>query len=518
MKELLAFLLPPATALAGMRISRLILSKKLDEEFKFGVRFALGLAVGMVVFTQSVLLGALLGPSLCGLLGWTILIWGAIEAVLLVPKLFVGFKQVRFQIGHLWLLLLAPVVLLLWAYGRLSVVDGTREFDAAAFWILKARILYLDHGKDFFALLHTSNLAYSHMDYPWLAPGLYSLLYGALGGINEFVIKVWPFWLLVTLCGAILSIGNVWRKPHPAPILMVLLLCYLPATEQYIQQEGATMPLLFGVSIAALLLVTALVRKSQLALAAGILALACCAATKLEGIVYALFWGVILSIFCWRYGWLKERLLWKAALVGACCLLPYFFVRIQKPVLYPEAHWLHEAATTPGMALRRIPQTLFLAFGYRYFNHAFFNWDSSDKDHLQYIGHWQGLNSFAGPELSLLPWMLLILVALTFWKKPAHRLALGALLAVVVGELFTLSSIISCLRPMQSSVIEVIGFTSEIVGRYFYPFLTACFLGTMAIWLLENTAKPVPVRKPADATDKSLELTPENSPNDSCTK
>jgi hypothetical protein len=377
-------------------------------------------------------------------------------------------------------------------------VAGVHEFDAGAFWLLKARILFLDHGKDFLNLLHTSNLAYTHMDYPWLVPGLYSLTYGALTGVDEFVIKVWPFWMIVALFGAIFSIGRVWRKPHPAPILMIVLLGYLPATERFISQEGATMPLLFAVSIAALLFVISFLRKSPFVLAAGLLALGCCAATKLEGILYAILWALPLSLYCWRCGWLKNPLIWTVVVFAACFLLPYGVTRLEKPVLYPEAHWLHDAAATPTGVLRRFPQTLFLGIGYRFFDPAFFAWLSPDNNHLHYVGKWQGRNTFAGPELSVLPWILLPLLGLTFWKKRTHRLALGALLIVIVGQILALSFIISSLAVMQANVNQVIDFSIEIVGRYFYPFFVACFLGAMAIWLLDDDSDPAVIRNSAD--------------------
>ena len=498
MKELLAFLLPPATALVGTRISRIILGKELDEEFKFGLRFALGLCVGMFAFTQILLFGSLVGLNLCAFLAWTIFAWAIVEIFILGPKIFASLQQVRFRIGHLWLLVLTPAVLLLWAFARLNLVDGVHEFDAAAFWLLKAKFLYYDHGKEFLNLLHTSNLAYTHMDYPWLVPGVYTLTYGALGGVDEFVLKIWPFWMIVALFGAIFSIAQVWRRPHPAPILMIVLLCYLPATELFLGQEGATVPLLFGVSTAALLLVISFARKSPLALAAGLLALACCAAIKLEGILYSIIWICPIGLYCWRHRWLKSRLIWKSALFGACLLVPYFSIRFQKPVLYPEAHWLREAAATPGGVLHRYPQTVFLAIGRRIFNNAFFEWDSPDKDHLHYIGSWQGRNTLEGPELSVLPWILFLILGLTFWKKPRCRLTLGVLLVVIVGQFLTLSLVISSLRPQQSDVNGVIDFSGDLVGRYFYPFFVACFLGTMAIWLLDHAADQTAISKAAE--------------------
>ena len=205
MKEWIAFLLPPAVAFAGMRTSRLVLGQEIEERFGFGLRFALGLGLGMVVFSQAVLLTALAGINLSGALAWGALIWGVAEIGLRSPKWVAALKQIKFQRGHLWLLLLLPVVYAMWVFGRLSTLEGTLEFDANAFWVFKAKMLYLEQGKDLLNVLHQSNLGYAHLDYPMLVPCLYTLGYGAVGGVDEFVNKVWPFWMVVALCLGILS-------------------------------------------------------------------------------------------------------------------------------------------------------------------------------------------------------------------------------------------------------------------------------------------------------------------------
>ena len=50
MKELIAFLLPPAVALAGTRLNRWLLGREWESRSGGGLKFALGLAVGMLVF------------------------------------------------------------------------------------------------------------------------------------------------------------------------------------------------------------------------------------------------------------------------------------------------------------------------------------------------------------------------------------------------------------------------------------------------------------------------------------
>ena len=110
MKEWIAFLLPPAIAFAGMRICRLVLGRKFDAEFGLGLRFTLGLAVGMAVFSQAVLLTAMAGINASGMLAWGALIWGVVEMGLRSPEFAAGLKQIKPQPAHGWLLLLLPVI------------------------------------------------------------------------------------------------------------------------------------------------------------------------------------------------------------------------------------------------------------------------------------------------------------------------------------------------------------------------------------------------------------------------
>ena len=488
MKELIAFLLPPATALAGMRINHWLLGKSLPERFGFGLRFALGMAVGMVLFSQSVMLTALAGLNLSSLLAWTALIWGAAEAVLLRSRLVAGFKVIKLKPDHGWLLLLLPVFYSWWVFGRLSTLEGTLEFDANAFWVFKAKIYYLAQGKDLVDVLHQSNLAYAHLDYPMLVPCLYTLNYGLLGGVDEFVNKVWPFWMVVTLCLAFLSLTRVWQQPRPLPILSVVVLCFLPSTLQFIRNEGGTIPMLFFTSLAGIVLVTALTEASEVALGAGILVLTGCATTKFEGVIYTALWGSLALFFAWRRGWLKSRLLWKVGGFSLLSLVPYACLRLSKPFPHPESGWIHNGLHTLGQVFHRFPQTLMLDLGSRFFSRDFFHWESPDKDHLQFTGHWHGWSSFINPELSLLPWVLVVMAFILFWQKATQRVALGSLLLVILGQFTILCFAMSCLAGFQKDAGGIIGFSGEPVGRYFYPFFTTLFLGITALWVINPEA------------------------------
>jgi hypothetical protein len=488
MKELIAFLLPPAIAAVGMRLNRLILGETLLEKFGFGCRFALGLATGMVVFSQGVLLTAIIGINASTGLAWTGLVWGAIEVILLAPHFVAGFKKIKFQPGHLWLLLLLPVLYSWWVFGQLCTLEGTLEFDANAFWVFKAKILYLMQGKDLINIFHQSNLSYAHLDYPILVPCLYTLDYGAVDGVDEFVNKVWPFWMVVTLSLAILSLARVLQNPRPLPMLVVVLVCFLPATLQYIRQEGGTIPMFFFTGLTTLLMMSTFINKDAMTLAAGVLALVGCVTTKFEGIIYAALWSLPAMVLCWRHGWLKSRVIWKAAVIAAVCLVPYVCLRLTKPVLHPESGWIKNGLANPGQTCHRFPQVFFLNVGNRFFSQDYFRWSTNDKDHIQFNGQWNGAKSLINSEVSILPWLLPLLTLFSFWKKPGYRVAIGTLAAITLGYFAILAFAISCQPTIQADITQAIGGACDgMGGRYLYPIILAFFLGVMAVWISDPT-------------------------------
>lgn len=500
MKEWIAFLLPPATAFAGMRLNYLVLGQDSEARFGLGLRFALGLGMGMLVFSQAVLLTTLAGINASGWLAWGALIWAVVEIGTHLRKWTAGWRALKLQRAHLWLLLLLPVAYSWWVFGRLSTLEGTLEFDANAFWVFKAKMLFLVQGRSLGDILHQSNLAYAHLDYPLLVPCLYTLGYGAVGRVDEFVNKVWPFWMVVALCLGILSLGKFWRRPHPLPIVMVLSFCFLPASLQFIRNEGGTLPMVFFVSLTALLLQRAISARDEFCLAASILALAGCAMTKFEGMVYAAIWLCLLLPVGWhcdwfRRDWHKKSLLWKSALVAIISFLPYAWYRLGQPMPHPESGWWRSSLATPEMTLRRFPQAWFLNVCGRFFSPDFFRWQSADGDHMQWAGHWSGTASLVNDQLSVLPWLLLALLVFTLWKGRA-RLALECLSFVMLGVFTILSFAIACLPRMQSHVLRMIDFsTANQVGRYYYPFFAAWFLAATAVWFddLDNPKiQPLP--------------------------
>lgn len=481
MKEFICFLLPPAAAFCGTRMAWCLFGKEFLSRFGAGLRWALGLAIGMLVFTQLALAGALAGVNLASPLADLALTWGLVEAVLAVPAAMAWFKQLKFETGHLWLVLLAPVLYFCWVFGRLSTMEGTLEFDANAFWVFKTKVLYLEQGKDLLYWLHQPKLGYAHWDYPMLVPCLYLLDYGVAGGVDEFVNKVWPFWMVAGLCIGTLSMAKIWQRPHPLPVLAVVVFCFLPATLHFTRQEGGTIPLLYFACLTAMLLVKAISDSDEYYLAVAMLTAVGAAMAKFEGIIYLGVWLIVLLPFCWRRGWLKNLTLWRSAVAGIICMLPYAWFRLDKPIPHPQSSWWHDGLATPDATLHRFPQAWFLNIGGRFFNSDFFHWHSN-ADHLQWTGKWTGLWSFVNEQVAVLPWLLLIITALALWQKRS-RLAVISLCAVVLGVFTILALAISCLPDMQADLNQMIDFSNgDDVGRYSYPFLTAWFLGLMVIW------------------------------------
>jgi hypothetical protein len=483
MTDLAAFILPPATAFAGMRVATLVLGKKFQEQMGFGLRFALGMALGMVFFSQAELLLALAGINAAPILAWIGLIWGMVELGLIVAKLPAATMSVRFEPAHLWLLLLLPLAYSWWVFARLSTLEGTLEYDANAFWVFKAKILYLEQGQNLLHVLRDVNLGYAHMDYPMLVPCLYTLNYGIMGQVDEFVNKVWPFWMMVALCAGIVSAARLWKYPRPLPVAVVTLIAFLPASLEFIRNEGGTIPMVFYTSMAALFIVSAVYARNELAPAALILVLTGGFSTKFEGVLFAAFTSCALLPVALRRGWLKNITLWKSAATAAICVVPYLIYRLSKPVPNSESAWFHTGMATPGAVFHRFPQIWFMDVFARFFNPAFFQWQA-DNNHMQWIGHWTGPGSLVNDQLAVLPWLLVALLILTFIYKSRGRLVIVLLSTIVLVTFTFLSFVVSCLK--KDDLQSGIDFACGIVGRYYYPFFTAWFLGTIAIWFMDE--------------------------------
>jgi hypothetical protein len=208
---------------------------------------------------------------------------------------------------------------------------------------------------------------------------------------------------------------------------------------------------------------------------------------------------------------LKKPVLWKSALAAVICLLPYVWYRLDKPVPHPESGWWHAGTASPAAALYRFHQTWFLNICGRFFNSHFFHWQPGNHDHLQWAGEWIGSGGFVNEQLAILPWLLVVMLVLAWWKR-RHRLALGSLSVVMLGVFSVIAFVIACLPRMQGDLANAIEFsTSNEVGRYSYPFFTAWFLAVAAAWFDDpqpSSSTNVPNPSRANVTRDRAALSP----------
>jgi hypothetical protein len=483
---LLALLLPPATAFAGMRLASLALGRQFVTEFQWGVRFAIGLAFGALVFSQLALFTALAGVHVAEALAWGIMTWGVAELAIFVRSCAGRIKPGGLKPAHFWLLLLGPTAYFFWVSVRLCTREGIIEFDAVANWVFKAKILYMENGGGLMKALRDPSFAFSHMDYPMLVPCLYALNYGLLNGVNEFVNKVWPFWMMVALCLAVLSLAQVWKRPGPLAPLAVTVLCLLPGTMEFIHMDGATMPMTFYASLATLLMVLAIANRNAYTLATALLILAGCVATKVEGIFYAAIWGPVTVAMCWRRGWLRQKTIWRALIVATLCLTPYSCLRLSKPLPSPEASWLTHDKALLNRTLELFPQVLYKSIASRFFSEDTFRFVLLPDGRSHWVGRFTGMNTFVNPELFVLPWLLVGLFILSWLTRPQYRQTVLILFAVVFVQLALISFVFSASPEVQTDATALNELCCFNCRRYYYPFFFACFLGVAALWLTET--------------------------------
>jgi hypothetical protein len=140
--------------------------------------------------------------------------------------------------------------------------------------------------------------------------------------------------------------------------------------------------------------------------------------------------------------------------------------------------------------LLRFPKMWFLNVFCRFFSPDFFRWSGDANGNIRWTGHWTGFGSLVNPDLSVLPWLLLLLLAFSLWKKSGRgRRAVVYLSLAIIGVLTALTVVTTCFMSFQA--LEgfntfgelMIDFSSaNEVGRYFFPFMVAWFLAIATIW------------------------------------
>ena len=282
----IAFLLPLLTTLAGMWLFR-FLFPSLNMQMPLLEQLACGLGLGMMAVAALTL-----GVKLCGFHGQVlILVATAVGAIadiwrdrkVLLTKIVDSYwKLVRSPITAIFVITGLLVFLILF---RIAGLQGLVDGDAMR-WMLKAKIIHLYTGNEMVQWFSNPRLAYAHLDYPTLVPSLHSATYDSLGHVDEFVTKFWPTWMLFFLMAALASLnraGNNWRHIASFALLGLLL---LPATQEYVQCEGSTLPMIFFTVLGFVQCAFWLVGKDRARLGLGLTLLFGAAMSKFEGFIF----------------------------------------------------------------------------------------------------------------------------------------------------------------------------------------------------------------------------------------
>lgn len=456
-----AFLLPAATALSGMRINALLFPGLWPGWGMFGLRLALGLATGSLVLAQAGLMGAIAGLSLWTWLAGLAFAGGLVEGAGLLRAAWRERLWRAATPAHGYWLLLLPAIYPAFLLARLSVSEDLREFDAVAFWALKAKMLHGFTGEALVRWIGEPSLAYAHMEYPLLVPGLYAATFGAQGGVGDLALKVWPLWFLAALTAAAASSLDLVRRPTATGVSILLSVLFLPATLTYVRLEGATMPLAFFCVLSILASIEASRNQGDgNPWAAWVISLTAGAMTKNEGLIFA---AVSAPALWWSWRGLgpagrgaARRALGLAAVLAA----PYLIYLLLSPAAHPESRWIENLRAQPTLAAARFPALLWMSLRGRLFDAPLMSW--------------------CNEELGTLGWVILALTGWLLAARPRERRTTLSIVAASLGSMIAITAACSCLERVlrdPSRLAEL----ADLAGRYYFPFILAWYAGAAVL-------------------------------------
>ena len=490
--EVVAFFLPLAVALAGTRLVRLLF-KELETVLSLGELLACGLAVGAFFITQSILALRMAGVRLEHFLGVAVMVWAAVEIILLFRQRRAQILQFKFNVRLLWWLLLIPVGLMLWCLFRLAGTEGLLEFDAVAFWAFKAKILFYCAGPELLGWFKNPALAYAHMDYPLLATLLHTFTYGVLGHVDEFVTKFWNQWMLLFLGLAILGAGKFPNQKPWLAAAVATAVILLPMTLEFTRAEGGTIPMVFFVSISSLQLAIGMAEKQPGRIRLGLLLLMAAAMVKFEGVILFGFWCLLLLLDKdSRAVFWPLRRIGLAGLLGFVGWLPYAVLRLHGTALNAESAWPRQLLENTGTVLKILPANLMAFVSRRFMNNDFAVWNAPDNQHAVWSGKWVGLESFVDQATLGLGWACLLVLLFAWLHGGKLRWTVLRLFLVFLGFTIFICIVWSSARSNPLDYTQSLAGSERITGgRYLYPAFMSWFVAGFVLLIRASLDKPV---------------------------
>ena len=471
---MIALLLPLAVAIVGSRVVRWLIGD-LEGILSTGELLASGLAVGAFLLTQLTLGLRMAGARWERALVAIVMVGAVGEVVLLVRCWRPPRPQLK---ARWWWLLLIPTALIVWCRFRLAGLVGIRELDAVENWAFKAKILHCYAGNEMWTWFCNPALAYSHMDYPLLVPLLHALIYGALGHVNDFVIKFWNQWMLLLLAWAVLGAG---RFPEKRPWLagsVAVAVVLLPMTREYALKEGATIPMLFYTVLSSVQLAIGMVEQQVGRLRLGLLLLLATVMVKFEGMMLLAMWVVLLLLDRESRAvlWQPRRLGW-AGLLGLAAWIPYVVFRLHGPAPHPESGWMSQLLTNAGTVFYLAPMTWAALVSRQFLNSEFAAWNSPDNQHAMWQGHWLGWQSLVDRTTHGAGWICVLLMVVAWYRGGRLRGMMFRLFLVFLVFATMISLVWSAVRSSPMDYDAALGVSDYSVGgRYLYPVLMAWFV------------------------------------------
>jgi len=486
---IIAFLLPLLTALAGMWLLRLLFPALIDRLPLLG-QLGCGMGLGMMAVAALTL-----GVKLCGFSGQRLIlsltgiggiaeVWHNLRSY--VTEISGGFRTLIHTPVAIAISVAALFVFLI--LFRLAGLQGLVEYDAVAGWSLKAKIMHLYTGTELVQWFSNPRLAHAHLDYPTLVPSLHAATYDSLGHVDEFVTKFWPTWMLFFLLAALASLSGDGKSRFHARYFGLLGVLLLPATQQYVQREGGTLPMIFFTVMGFVHCALWLIEKKRVRLGLGLTLLFGAAMAKFEGfIILALMGGWMLLLPSARPSFKPSPRLWPVLAFCFLAALPFVGLLVQIPSLHYESGWAGYALHHPGSTLANCPWIFMVLFARLFVNPGFASW-SGEGGQLHWNGRWNGFSSLYNHSTLGLAWFCLLLMVALWFSIPARRPVILWMLAMLVGTLAAFSLVFASLSNV-TDLVSTIGYTADnTAGRYLLPMLLAWFATLMIAFGAETSS------------------------------